>query len=120
MEGQVRQALRANPSQPDGQGHCEAAEGARENRRVVAVGSQEKLMLWHTEPTSFDGHTMYVSGDWRIRHTSKGFGISDCSLYRDGEFVAQVVNENALSRLQELAAGVEACEKDARDAVCLT
>jgi hypothetical protein len=63
---------------------------------------------------------LYVSGDWRIRHTSKGFGISDCSLYRDGEFVAQVVNENALSRLQELAAGVEACEKDARDAVCLT
>lgn len=61
-------------------------------------------MLWHTEPTSFDGSTMYVSGEWRIRHMSKGFGISHCWLYHGGEFLGEVVGERALERVQEWAA----------------
>lgn len=61
-------------------------------------------MLWHTEPTSFDGSTMYVSGEWRIRHMSKGFGISHCWRYRGGRLVGEVVSERALERVQEWAA----------------
>jgi hypothetical protein len=60
-------------------------------------------MLWHTEPTSFDGSTMYVSGEWRIRHMSKGFGISHCWLYEGGTLVGEVVSERALERVQEWA-----------------
>jgi hypothetical protein len=61
-------------------------------------------MLWHTEPSSIDGSTMYVSGEWRIRHMSKGFGISHCWLYRDAKLIGEVVSERALERAQEWAA----------------
>lgn len=65
-------------------------------------------MLWFTEPTSFDGSTMYVSGEWRIRHMTKGFGISHCWLYRGGEYVGEVIGEHALERCQQWAAEREA------------
>jgi hypothetical protein len=61
-------------------------------------------MLWHTEPTSLDGATMYVSGDWRIRHMTKGFGISHCWLYRGAKLVGEAVGERALECMQNWAA----------------
>lgn len=70
-------------------------------------GSVAKVMLWHTEPTSFDSSTMYVSGEWRIRHMTKGFGISHCVLWRGAEFKGEVVGEHALERVQQWAAELD-------------
>lgn len=74
----------------------------------MVVWTVAQVMLWHTEPTPQEFGALYVSGDWRIRHMTIGFGISHCWLYRGGEYVAEFTGKDALERGQQWAAEREA------------